>query len=52
MRSKSQEIMSEIVSYINDTFMNYHIIPSLQEISDRIGLSKGAVSKYITVMES
>lgn len=51
MRSKNQEIMQEIVSYINNTFMDTHIVPSLQEISDRVGLSKGTVSKYIAAME-
>lgn len=52
MRSKNQEIMNEIVSYINESFLNNHIIPSLQEISDRIGLSKGRISSYIIDMES
>lgn len=52
MRSKNQEIMQEIVTYINDSFMNKHIVPSLQEISDRIGLSKGTTSKYIAAMEA
>ena len=52
MRSKNQEIMNEIVSYINDCFLNSYIVPSIQEISDRIGLSKGTTSKYITAMEN
>ncbi|MBO4983854.1 MAG: repressor LexA [Clostridia bacterium] len=52
MRSKNQEIMNEIVSYINDCFLNNYIVPSLQEISDRIGLSKGTTSKYISAMEN
>lgn len=51
MRSKSQETIDEIVSYINETFLNNYIVPSLQEISDRVGLSKGTTSKYISAME-
>ena len=43
MRTKNQEVMYEIISIINDTFLKTSKTPSLQEISDRIGLSKGAI---------
>ena len=50
MRTKNQEVMYEIISIINDTFLKTSKTPSLQEISDRIGLSKGTISKYVTEM--
>lgn len=51
MRSKSEEIMQAIVDYINKRYFEERIIPTCQEIADVVGMTKGAVSKYLAVME-
>ncbi len=52
MRSKSEDIMSEILEYINETFFNTREVPSVQEIADYIGIAKSSASRYLTEMES
>ena len=34
MRSKSEELMNNIVNYIDDKFINENRVPTLQEIAD------------------
>lgn len=50
MRSKNQELISEILSYIDRVYDKENKAPSMQEIADRIGLSKSMVSRYISEM--
>lgn len=50
MRSKSQEVMHAIITYIDTKFEQEGRVPSMQEIADRISLSKGMVSRYIFEM--
>lgn len=51
MRTKNEDTMNAIIDYINERYFAVSSIPSLQEIADNIGLSKGAVSKYLSEME-
>ncbi|MBE7068043.1 MAG: repressor LexA [Clostridiales bacterium] len=51
MRTKNESLMQEIIACINNRFFTDNEIPSLQEIADKVGLSKGNVSKYLTDME-
>jgi len=51
MRSKNEDIMQAIVDYINECYFGTRIIPTCQEIADRIGITKGTVSKYLAAME-
>ena len=50
MRTKNQEIISEILSYVDRVYDKENKAPSMQEIADRIGLSKSMVSRYISFM--
>lgn len=50
MRSKNQELISKILSYIDRVYDKENKAPSMQEIADRIGLSKSMVSRYISEM--
>lgn len=52
MRSKSTEIMSEILDFINESFFDRREIPSVQEIADHIGIAKSSASRYLTEMET
>lgn len=50
MRSKNPEIIFAIINYIDLTFEMEGRIPSMQEIADKVGLSKAMVSRYISDM--
>ena len=50
MRSKNPEIILAIINYIDTTFEMEGRIPSMQEIADKVGLSKAMVSRYISDM--
>ena len=50
MRSKSEELMQKIVSYIDYSFINENRVPTLQEIADEMDVTKGSISQYIKVM--
>ena len=51
MRTKNENTINSIIDFINDKYFNEGYVPSLQEIADHIGITKGAVSKYISTME-
>ena len=51
MRSKNENTINAIVEFINEKYFTENYVPSMQEIADNIGISKGAVSKYVTYME-
>jgi len=50
MRSKSKEVMNKIVDYINEEYFSYQHIPTTIEIGEHIGMTNGAVSKYLADM--
>ena len=50
MRSKSEELMNNIVNYIDDKFINENRVPTLQEIADNFEVTKGSICQYIKVM--
>lgn len=52
MRSKSTEIMNQIIEYIDKTFFSTREIPSVQEIADHIGIAKSSASRYLSEMEA
>lgn len=52
MRSKSNDKMIRIVEYINDRYFDENYIPTMQEIADYMGMSKGNVSDYLKEMSS
>ena len=51
MRSKNENIMQEIIDYINLRFFNDRTVPSVQEIADKVGFDKSNVSRYLKTME-
>ena len=51
MRTKNEETIQQIVNYINDKYFNENIIPSVQEIADKVGMHKSNVSRYLVEME-
>ena len=51
MRSKNENMMNDILLYINDCFFSGSGVPSLQEIADKIGIAKSTTSNYITEMQ-
>lgn len=50
MRSKSTDKMIRIVEYINDKYFAENYVPTMQEIADYMGMSKGNVSDYLKEM--
>ncbi len=50
MRSKSSELMQQIVEIIDGEYMDSGRSPTMQEIADKLGISKACVSNYITEM--
>lgn len=52
MRSKSTDLMMDILEFINETFFDTREVPSVQEIADNFGIAKSSVSRYLTEMES
>ncbi len=51
MRKKSIERMEGIIEYINERYFENNEIPTMQEIADKMGMSKGNVSDYVREME-
>ena len=50
MRSKSTELMHNIVDYIDLRFAQDNKVPTMQDIADHFGVTKGSISQYIQVM--
>ena len=51
MRYKNEEIIKQIIEYINNKYNSCGVVPSMQEIADHVGMSKSSVSRYISEME-
>ena len=51
MRSKSTELMHNIVDYIDLSFSEDNKVPTMQEIANYFNVTKGSISQYIQVME-
>lgn len=52
MRTKNEDIIKEILDFINKTFFHEREIPSVQEIADHVGLAKSSASRYLSEMEA
>ena len=52
MRTKNEDIIKEILDFINKTFFYEREVPSVQEIADHVGLAKSSASRYLSEMES
>lgn len=52
MRSKSANIMNEILNYINEVFFDTREVPTVQDIADKVGIAKSSASRYLSEMES
>ena len=52
MRTKNEEIIKEILDFINKTFFHEREVPSVQEIADHVGLAKSSTSRYLSEMEA
>lgn len=52
MRHKNEEVIKQILEYINNKYNSRGVVPSMQEIADHVGMAKSSVSRYITEMES
>ncbi len=52
MRYKNEEIIKQIIEYINHKYYSCGVVPSMQEIADHVGMAKSSVSRYISEMES
>ena len=50
MRSKSTELMHNIVDYIDLRFSEDNKVPTMQNIADHFNVTKGSISQYIQVM--
>ena len=50
MRNKDSEVMSKIIEYIDDVYITANRTPTMQEIADIVGMTKGTISKYIKEM--
>ena len=51
MRTRNETTITEILDFINDKYFSDKVVPTLQEIADAVGITKGAVSKYLSTME-
>ena len=51
MRTKNESTINDILDFINDKYFLEKSVPTLQEIADEVGITKGAVSKYLSTME-
>lgn len=51
MRSKSAELMKNIIDYIDMEYLDSGRVPSMQEIADAVNISKACVSNYIAEMK-
>lgn len=52
MRTKNEDIIKEILDFINKTFFHEREVPSVQEIADHVGLAKSSTSRYLSEMEA
>lgn len=52
MRTKNEDIIKEILDFINKTFFQDREVPSVQEIANHIGLAKSSASRYLSEMEA
>ena len=50
MRSKDQELMRDILDFINDYHLDNYTTPTMQEIADKFNLAKSSASRYVAVM--
>ena len=51
MRSKNSDLMKSIVEFINKEYFDNGVTPTMQEIANAFGISKGCVSNYIAEMQ-
>ena len=51
MQVKKENKINAIIEYIDEKYFMSGKVPTMQEIADNVGLSKGATSKYISEME-
>ena len=52
MRSKNENLMQDILRFINDSYLATGEVPSVQRIADRVGIAKSTASRYLADMES
>ena len=52
MRTKSRELMNEIIRFVDDYMASRHTSPSIRTISEGIGLAKSSVQSYLKEMDS
>ena len=52
MRTKNENIIKEILNFINNRFFYEREVPSVQEIADHVGLAKSSASRYLSEMEA
>ena len=52
MRSKNENVMNEILYYINEVFFETREVPTVQAIADKVGIAKSSASRYLSEMES
>lgn len=52
MRTKNEDIIKEILDFINKTFFQDREVPSVKEIANHIGLAKSSASRYLSEMEA
>lgn len=51
MRSKSKDLMKKILDFINNEYFENGKSPTMQEIANNFGISKGCASNYIAEMK-
>ena len=51
MRTRNESTINDILDFINDKYFLEKTVPTLQEIANEVGITKGAVSKYLSTME-
>lgn len=52
MRTKNENIIKEILNFINNRYFYEREVPSVQEIADYVGLAKSSASRYLSEMEA
>lgn len=50
MRTKNEGKMTRIIEYIDDVYFTTNSVPTMQEIADEMGMTKGNVSGYVKEM--
>ena len=51
LRSKNQELMKQIVVFIDDFYKSHHRAPKLPEIAEHFHIVKSTVSRYLSEMD-